>query len=132
MDIAPLAFVVLLESGTQVLLLCPRSSRCSRGNISPSHDVTLLKDACYVFGSVREQDSSLARDARIYSLHLGRYRYGSWTQNCSHDLSHADGTPDAARVATRHHHRGGTCPPSPDYLTRGRWHTADRRRRHCW
>src|SRR5215470_5760731 len=31
MDIAPLAFVVLIESGTQVLPLSPRSSWCSRG-----------------------------------------------------------------------------------------------------
>src|SRR5262245_5532814 len=109
MDIAPLALGVLMEPGTQVLPLCPRSYRCSRGNISTPRCVTLLKDYCDVFGSVREQDSSLARDARIHSLRLGRYRYGSWTQNCSHDSPHAGAPPEASGVATRHHHRGGTC-----------------------
>src|SRR5262245_30510208 len=38
---------------TQVLLLFPRSSRCSRGNIFPVRYVTLLEDYFDALGSVR-------------------------------------------------------------------------------
>src|SRR5215813_1955126 len=68
-----------------------------------------------------EPGSSLARDARVQSLLLGRDGYGAWTQNLSQAPPHACPTPDVPGVAAGDHHPGRPSPPGPDTLTRRGW-----------
>src|SRR5262249_45858278 len=132
MDIAPLALFCLWSPVSRGSRFSPWSFRCKHGNNPTPRYVTFLKDCCDVFGSVREHDSSLARDSRIHSLFLGMYRYGAWTQTGSHDSPHACATPDAPGVATRDHHLGGARPTGPDYSPGRRWHADHGHCRHRW
>jgi hypothetical protein len=50
-----------------------------------------------------------------------RARYGTRTQNLSHDSPHTSGTADAAGVATVHYHPGRAGAPQPDSVTAGGW-----------
>src|SRR5712671_2452640 len=84
--------------------------------------VTLLRYYYDVLGSLGQSLPALVCNHRTHNLLPMRSRYASWTQNLSHDPPHACPAPDAAGVATGHHHLGGACPPGSDYLTCRRWH----------
>src|ERR1700704_378427 len=92
------------------------------GKILTPRYVTLLKYYYGVLGSLRQSLLSLVCNYRTHNILSRRSLYGAWTQNLPHHPPDTCPTPDAAGVATRHHHLGGACSPGSDYLTHGRWH----------